>query len=46
VLQDAFETDVRDALAEYRGERGAAERPVEEYLAGDERAARREQREI
>jgi L-rhamnose isomerase/sugar isomerase len=46
VLQDAFETDVRDALAEYRHERGAAERPVEEYLAGDERAARREQREI
>jgi L-rhamnose isomerase/sugar isomerase len=44
VLQDAFETDVRGALAEFRREQGAAERPVEDYLAGDERAARRAQR--
>ena len=44
VLQDAFETDVRGTLAEFRRERDAAERPVEDYLAGEERAARREQR--
>jgi L-rhamnose isomerase/sugar isomerase len=44
VLQDAFETDVRDTLADFRRERDAADRPVEDYLASDERVARREQR--
>jgi L-rhamnose isomerase/sugar isomerase len=40
VLQDAFETDVRGALAELRRERGGVERPVEDYLESDDRAAR------
>lgn len=44
VLQDAFETDVRGALAELRHERGAPEQPVQSYLAGDERVARRADR--
>ncbi|MEA2377625.1 MAG: L-rhamnose isomerase / sugar isomerase [Thermoleophilaceae bacterium] len=44
IMQDAFETDVRGLLAEFRRERGGAERPVADYRGGDDRAARRKER--
>ena len=40
VIQDAFETDVRELVALLRSERKAAASPVADYLASDDRAAR------
>jgi L-rhamnose isomerase/sugar isomerase len=44
ILQEAFETDVRPILADFRQERGGAAQPVDDYRRSDERATRIEER--